>query len=259
MAAQEQERERVVLLGDRARLGHVEHGLGSSRRRRALSLRHPSTSRAGGHGDQPGRGLVGHALLGPLHRRGEQRLLHGVLGWRRTARTGAPACRGPAARARAAGPRRGARRPTTRRVVVTPRPRRRGAGPRCRSCVIWSIACRALADRSGSGSPSSSPSAVGMICQDRPYRSLSHPHGPSSPPSESADQSASTSSCVSQLTRNDTASVNEWCGPAVQGGERLPLEPERHGHRRARLARTALAVARDLEDLRSRRRSRASR
>ena len=71
----------------------------------------------------------------------------------------------------------------------------------------------ARCDRPGSGSPSSSDSAVGMICQDRPYRSLSQPHGPSSPPSESADQKASTSSCVSQLTRNETASVKLWSGP----------------------------------------------
>ena len=29
--------------------------------------------------DQPAARIVGHALVGPLHRRGEERLLHGVL------------------------------------------------------------------------------------------------------------------------------------------------------------------------------------
>src|SRR5438128_6210259 len=51
--------------------------------------------------------------------------------------------------------------------------------------LISSIAFMTRCDLSGSGSLSSSVKAVGMICQDRPYRSLSQPHGPSSPPSES--------------------------------------------------------------------------
>ena len=52
-----------------------------------------------------------------------------------------------------------------------------------------------------------------MICQDRPYRSLSHPHWLSSPPSVSAFQKWSTSSCDSQLTWNEVASVNANSGP----------------------------------------------
>ena len=41
----------------------------------------------------------------------------------------------------------------------------------------------AFRDRSGSGSPSSSPSRRGTICHETPQRSLSQPHGPGSPPS----------------------------------------------------------------------------
>jgi hypothetical protein len=40
----------------------------------------------------------------------------------------------------------------------------------------------------GSGSPSISGSAVGKTCQDRPNLSLSHPHGPSSPPAASRSE-----------------------------------------------------------------------
>ncbi len=64
-----------------------------------------------------------------------------------------------------------------------------------------------------SGSSRSLGSAVGMICHDKPNLSFSHPHGPSSPPSESVSQYESTSSWVSQLTWNEIASVNLKSGP----------------------------------------------
>src|SRR5205809_2410342 len=62
-------------------------------------------------------------------------------------------------------------------------------------------------------SPSITPKMVGLICHDKPYLSLSQPHGPSSPPSESSSQNLSTSSWVLQCTENDMASVNLNWGP----------------------------------------------
>jgi hypothetical protein len=53
---------------------------------------------------------------------------------------------------------------------------------------IVSIAAMALRARTGSGSAMSSPRMVGLTCQDRPNRSLSHPHCASSPPAVSLDQ-----------------------------------------------------------------------
>src|SRR5436309_3110402 len=46
---------------------------------------------------------------------------------------------------------------------------------------ILSIACMTLFDFSGSGSLSISPKIVGLNCHDKPYLSLSQPHGPCSP------------------------------------------------------------------------------
>src|SRR5712691_10865422 len=63
------------------------------------------------------------------------------------------------------------------------------------------------------GSPIISPSAAGTTCHDTPKRSLSQPHGPSSPPSESRFQVSSSSSCVSQVATSEKASVNEKAGP----------------------------------------------
>src|SRR6185503_21364149 len=70
-----------------------------------------------------------------------------------------------------------------------------------------------LFDFTGSGSLSNSPKTVGTICHDKPYLSLSQPHCDFAPPSESFSQSSSTSSCVSQFTNNEIASVNLKCGP----------------------------------------------
>src|SRR6058998_684553 len=70
-----------------------------------------------------------------------------------------------------------------------------------------------LCDFSGSLSPNISPKADGMIYHDRPYLSLSQPHLLFCPPAESFSHNSSTSSCVSQFTKNDMASVNLNCGP----------------------------------------------
>src|SRR5687767_1286422 len=78
---------------------------------------------------------------------------------------------------------------------------------------ILSIASMTLFDFLGSGSLNILPKTVGLICHDNPYLSLSQPHGPSSPPSESFSQNSSTSFCVLQSTENDMASVNLNCGP----------------------------------------------
>ena len=82
VAAQEQQRQRVVLVGRRlapAGTAPAAPPRVSSRRRRACSLRSSSVSRRDGDGDQPAARVVGHALARPLHGGGEQRLLHRVL------------------------------------------------------------------------------------------------------------------------------------------------------------------------------------
>src|SRR5229473_48650 len=70
-----------------------------------------------------------------------------------------------------------------------------------------------LFDFSGSGSLISLAKAVGMICHETPNLSCSHPHLSFLPPSESFSHNSSTSSWVSQLTKNDTAGENVNCGP----------------------------------------------
>ena len=234
MAAQEQQRERVVPLGRLGPGSRTSRTVRLSPRgaggRSRCAIRRPagaSSPRSMSHA----RGLSGMPSSRHCRGGGEQRLLHGVLARRRTARTAGRARRGPAAPARAAGPRRGVSRPATRWTAGGPT---RASAARSSVAMsiffIWSIACMARCALSGSGSLSSSVRRVGMICHDRPYRSFSQPHGPSSPPFVSAAQSSSTSSCVSQFTTNEIASVNVWCWPAVQRGELLPVEPERHGH-----------------------------
>src|ERR1700736_151101 len=87
---------------------------------------------------------------------------------------------------------------------------------------ICNIASMALFDFSGSLSPNSLPRAEGMICQDRPYLSLSQPHLSFLPPSESFSHSLSTSCCVSQFTKNDIAGVNLNCGPPFRAMNSCP-------------------------------------
>src|SRR5215213_11893362 len=75
---------------------------------------------------------------------------------------------------------------------------------------------------SASASCSISSKTGGTICQDRPYLSLSQPHCTSAPPSVSFSQNSSISSCVSQLTTSDTASVNLKCGPPFKAMNSCP-------------------------------------
>src|SRR5258708_9700104 len=79
-----------------------------------------------------------------------------------------------------------------------------------------------LADFSASLSLSISPKAVGMICHDSPYLSLSQPHLCFSPPAESLSHKSSTSSCVLQFTKNDMAGENLKCGPPFNAMKSCP-------------------------------------
>src|SRR6059058_1910153 len=54
---------------------------------------------------------------------------------------------------------------------------------------------------------------LGTICHDTPNLSFNQPHCSSSPPSESFSHKSSTSSCVSQFTKNDMAGENLKTGP----------------------------------------------
>src|ERR1700674_1394446 len=84
------------------------------------------------------------------------------------------------------------------------------------------MASMTLFDFSGSLSCISSPRTVGTICHDKPYLSLSQPHLDFSPPSESFSQKPSTSSCVSQFTTKDIASVNLNWGPPFNAMNSCP-------------------------------------
>src|SRR6266853_7052224 len=70
-----------------------------------------------------------------------------------------------------------------------------------------------LFDFSGSLSCNNLLKRDGTTCHDRPNLSFSQPHLPFSPPVESFSHSSSTSSCVSQFMKNDTAGVKVNCGP----------------------------------------------
>src|SRR5437899_2965068 len=80
---------------------------------------------------------------------------------------------------------------------------------------ILSIASMTRFDLVGSESRNSSPRMAGLICHERPNLSLSHPHGPFSPPSESFSQYSSTSSWDLQSTDSEIPSVNLKCGPPL--------------------------------------------
>src|ERR1041385_4870188 len=78
------------------------------------------------------------------------------------------------------------------------------------------IACMARLARSGSLAGVSVSSASGVICQERPYLSLSQPHWDSCPPpAVSASQYLSTSAWSLHFTTIDTASLNLKCGPPL--------------------------------------------
>ena len=79
MAAEEQERERVVTVGPLVGSSDLHRGVrllpAPSR-----ALAPPSVDEApGGDRDEPRPRIVGHTAVGPLQPRGEQRLLYGVL------------------------------------------------------------------------------------------------------------------------------------------------------------------------------------
>src|SRR3989441_12833855 len=66
----------------------------------------------------------------------------------------------------------------------------------------------ALSDFLASLSCNMSLKTLGTICHDTPNLSFNQPHCSFSPPSESFSHKSSSSSCVSQLTKNDMAGEN---------------------------------------------------
>src|SRR5438046_9393006 len=83
------------------------------------------------------------------------------------------------------------------------------------SLVICMTAFITLSVLRGSFSSSTCMRKAGTICHDNPYLSLSQPQTLVAPPSASLLQYLSTSACVSQLTTNETASVNLKLGPPL--------------------------------------------
>src|ERR1700680_813763 len=77
-------------------------------------------------------------------------------------------------------------------------------------------------DFSGSGSLISLPKAVGITCQDTPNLSSSQPHLFFFPPSQSFSHISSTSSCVSQFTKNEIAGEKVNCGPPFNAMNSCP-------------------------------------
>src|SRR5437762_12480990 len=90
------------------------------------------------------------------------------------------------------------------------------------SFFILSSALITRSDLAGSLSRNSSCKTVGTICHDSPYLSFNQPHSTCFPPAESFFQNVSTSSCVSQFTTNDMASVNLKCGPPLSPTNSCP-------------------------------------
>lgn len=76
----------------------------------------------------------------------------------------------------------------------------------------------------GSLSTSMRLSTDGTICQDSPYLSFSQPQSPTAPPAESLAARSSTSSCVSQLTDSEIASVNLNSGPPFSAMNSGPVK-----------------------------------
>src|SRR5437868_9435802 len=91
------------------------------------------------------------------------------------------------------------------------------------SFFIFNIACSAAAEFPDLPSDSICMSTLGTTCHETPNRSLSQPHGPSSPPpSMSFVQYRSISSCVSQLTISEMPSLNLNVGPPSNARNSLP-------------------------------------
>jgi hypothetical protein len=74
----------------------------------------------------------------------------------------------------------------------------------------------------GSRSCSISPSTSGTTCQDRPYLSVSQPQRFFAPPAESFSQYSSTSCCVLQAMKNDTAGEKLKLGPPLSAMNSCP-------------------------------------
>src|SRR5258705_4871946 len=79
-----------------------------------------------------------------------------------------------------------------------------------------------LADFRVSLSWSNFPRMEGTICHDNPYLSFSQPHLCFSPPAESFSQNSSTSSCVSQFTKNEMAGEKVKTGPPFSAKNSCP-------------------------------------
>jgi hypothetical protein len=91
------------------------------------------------------------------------------------------------------------------------------------SLSIWSMAFMTRVAFAPSSSLSIRPCAFGTICHDRPNLSFSQPHRLGAPPSAvSFAHSASISCWVSHPTKNEMASVNLNCGPALSAMNRWP-------------------------------------
>src|SRR5207247_11248187 len=73
-----------------------------------------------------------------------------------------------------------------------------------------------------SGSFNSLLRTRGTICQDTPNRSVSQPHGPFDPPSESFSQNMSTSSWFWQSTMSDIPCENSNEGPPLRATNSCP-------------------------------------
>src|SRR6266545_363823 len=112
------------------------------------------------------------------------------------------------------------------------------------------MAFMTLFDFSASLSCKSCPRIEGTICQDTPNLSVSQPHGPFCPPSESLSHSSSISAWVSQFTKSDMPCANRNDGPPLSRPELLSGEPEGPGHERSLWAGSGVPIARRVEDLR---------
>jgi hypothetical protein len=88
--------------------------------------------------------------------------------------------------------------------------------------IIFIIACITLCDFCGSLSPNNSPNAFAMICHVTPNLSFSQPHCIISPPADSFSHNSSTSSWVSQFTKNEIAGENLNAGPPFNAMNSCP-------------------------------------
>ena len=101
---------------------------------------------------------------------------------------------------------------------------------------------------SGSLSPNISPKTMGLTCHERPNLSLSQPHLPFSPPSESFSHSSSTSSCVSSLRKRSWLREFE-VRAAVQAISSSPLSGRSRSSRTIRAGTVLITgIAQDTDE-----------